>query len=57
MIKREFELMAKRDGFIELDGEESVPKVNRQLRQRIAERLGIRASKYTPSAALTHLWR
>lgn len=57
MIKREFELMAKRDSFIELDGEASVPKVNRQLRQRIAEHLGIRASKYTPSAALAHLWR
>jgi dTMP kinase len=57
MIEREFELMAKRDGFIELDGEASVPKVNRLLRQRIAEQLGIRASKYTPSAALAYLWR
>ena len=24
--------------------------------QRIAEQLGIRATKYTPSAALAHLW-
>ncbi len=57
MIQREFEVMAKRYGFIELNGEESVPAVNKQLRQKIGERLGIRASKYTPSAALAHLWR
>jgi len=57
MIKRELESMAKRNAFIELDGEASVSAVNRQLRQRIAEQLGIRASKYTPSSALAHLWR
>jgi dTMP kinase len=57
MIKREFEVMAKRHSFIELDGESSVSAVNRQLRQRIGEQLGIRATKYTPSAALAHLWR
>jgi dTMP kinase len=57
MIKREFEVMAKRHSFIELDGEASVSTVNKQLRQRIGEQLGIRAAKYTPSAALAHLWR
>jgi dTMP kinase len=57
MIKREFEVMAKRHNFIELDGEASVSAVNKQLRQRIGERLGIRATKYTPSSALAHLWR
>ena len=57
MIKREFEVMAKRHGFIDLDGEASVQTVNKQLRQKIAEQLGIRAGKYTPSAALAHLWR
>jgi dTMP kinase len=57
MIQREFEVMAKRHGFIELNGEASVPAVNKQLRQKIAEQLGIRATKYTPSAALAHLWR
>ena len=57
MIKREFEVMAKRHSFIELDGEASVSTVNKQLRQRIGEQLGIRATKYTPSAALAHLWR
>lgn len=57
MIKREFELMAKKHSFIELDGEASVSAVNKQLRQRIGEQLGIRSTKYTPSAALAHLWR
>ena len=57
MIKREFEVMAKKSGFIELDGEGSVSTVNKQLRQRVGEHLGIRSSKYSPSAALAHLWR
>jgi len=57
MIKREFEVMAKKHNFIELDGEASVPAVNKLLRQRIAEQLGIRSTKYTPSSALSHLWR
>jgi len=39
MIKREFEVMAKRHSFLELDGEASVPAVNKQLRQRIGEQL------------------
>ncbi len=57
MIKREFEVMAKKHNFIELDGETSVSVVNKLLRQRIAEQLGIRGTKYVPSAALAHLWR
>jgi dTMP kinase len=57
MIKREFEAFAKRHDFLELDGEAPVSTVNKLLRQRIAEQLGIRATKYTPSSALAHLWR
>jgi len=57
MIKREFESMAKRYNFLELDGEASVSAVNKLLRQRIAEQLGIRTTKYAPSSALAHLWR
>jgi hypothetical protein len=49
--------MAKRSSFIELDGEGSVSLVNKQLRQRISEHLGIRSTKYAPSSALAHLWR
>ena len=57
MIKREFEVMAKKHNFSELDGEASVSAVNKLLRQRIAEQLGIRSTKYTPSSALSYLWR
>src|SRR6201981_4093506 len=57
MIKREFEAVAKRHNFLELDGEASVPTVNKLLRQRIGEQLGIRSTKYAPSSALAHLWR
>src|SRR5258706_13503751 len=57
MIKREFEAVAKRHNFLELDGEASVPTVNKLLRQRIGDQLGIRSTKYTPSSALAHLWR
>jgi len=57
MIKREFEAFSKRHDFLELDGEASVSVVNKLLRQRIAEQLGIRSTKYTPSSALSHLWR
>jgi dTMP kinase len=57
MIRKEFESMAKRYSFIELDGEASVAAVNKLLRQRIGEQLEIRSTKYTPSAALAHLWR
>ena len=57
MIKREFEYLSKRHGFLEIDGEASVSKVNRQLRMKIASHLGIRSTHYRPSHALAHLWR
>lgn len=57
MIKREFEAFSKRHDFLELDGEANVSNVNKLLRQRIADHLGIRSTKYTPSSALSHLWR
>lgn len=57
LIKREFEYLSKRHGFIELDGEASVAEVNRELRTRIASHLGIRGTHYKPSHALAHLWR
>ena len=41
MIKREFEYLSKRHGFIELDGEAEVSEVNGLLRKRIASHLGI----------------
>jgi len=57
LIKREFEYLSKRHGFIELDGEVSVSQVNGALRKRIASQLGIRSTHYKPSHALAHLWR
>ena len=57
LIKREFEYLSNRHGFLELDGEGSVPEVNRLLRKRIASHLGIRRTQYKPSHALSHLWR
>ncbi|MFY9753692.1 MAG: dTMP kinase [Candidatus Acidiferrales bacterium] len=57
MIKREFEYLSERHGFIELDGEGGVAEVNKALRKRIAAQLGIRSTKYRPSHALAHVWR
>jgi dTMP kinase len=57
LIKREFEYLSKRHGFIEFDGEASVSEVNRALRTQIAAHLGIRGTHYKPSHALAHLWR
>lgn len=57
MVKKEFEHLAKRHGFIELDAESPVPSINRELRERIGAHLGIRSISYKPSDALLHLWR
>lgn len=57
LIKREFEYLSKRHGFIELDGEANIAEVNRALRTRIASHLAIRGTHYKPSHALAHLWR
>ncbi len=57
MIKREFEYLANRHGFIEVDGEATVPEVNGVLRKQIAAHLGIRNTHYRPSSALSQLWR
>lgn len=57
MIKREFEYLANRHGFIEVGGEASVREVNGMLRKQIAARLGIRNTHYRPSSALSQLWR
>ncbi len=57
MIRKEFEYLARRHSFVELDGQRTVPAVNRDLRKRIAAHLGIRGTAYRPSIGLTHLWR
>ena len=57
MIRKEFENMAKRYGFIETNAEGSIPEVNQQLREHIAGLLGIKRTRFKPSGALMHLWR
>jgi dTMP kinase len=57
MIKREFEYLSNRHGFIEVDGEGSVSEVNGMLRKQIAGHLAIRNTHYRPSHALAQLWR
>jgi dTMP kinase len=56
-IKKEFESLAERHGFVAMDGEASVANVNADLRKRIAAHLGIQRTHYRPSSALASLWR
>jgi dTMP kinase len=56
-IKKEFESLSARHGFLPLDGEASVISVNNELRKRIAAHLGIQRTQYRPSSALAPLWR
>jgi len=56
-IKKEFELLSERHGFLAMDGEASVVSVNTDLRKRIAAHLGIQHTHYRPSVALAPLWR
>ena len=57
MVKKEFEVLARRHEFIEVDGEQGVAEVNRDLRERIAGHLGIRSTSFRPSSAMTPAWR
>ncbi len=57
MVRKEFETLSQLHGFVEIDGEGSVPAVNRELRKRIAAHLGIKNTRYQPSHALANLWR
>src|SRR5437773_12488253 len=55
MTKREFEVMAKKHNFLELDAEARVAAVNKPLRKRTGEYLGSRPATYAPSRALARL--
>jgi len=56
-IKKEFEALSDRHGFLAMDGEASVISINNDLRKRIAAHLGIQRTHYRPSSALAPLWR
>jgi dTMP kinase len=57
LVRKEFETLSKRHGFVRVDAEQPVSRVNTELRRRIAAYLKIRAMRYHPSPALAHLWR
>jgi len=57
MVKKEFEILARRHHFVEVDGERSVAEVNGDLRAQIAARLGIRSTRFRPASARAPLWR
>jgi dTMP kinase len=57
MLRKEFVHMAKRQGFVTLDGQAPIRVVNAELRRRLAQHLGIRSTRYRPSTALAHLWQ
>lgn len=56
MMRREFGRLSRRYHFIRLEGERSIPEVNRDLRKRIALHLKIRTTRYRPSRGLIHFW-
>jgi dTMP kinase len=56
-IRKQFETLAERHGFLAIDGEASMATVNAELRKRIAAHLGISRTHYRPSAALVPPWR
>jgi dTMP kinase len=57
MVKKEFEYLARRHHFIEVDGERSVAEVNGSLRTQIAAHLGIRSTRFRPASARAPIWR
>ncbi|MBZ0272294.1 thymidylate kinase [bacterium] len=57
LINAEFARLAKAHEFIPVDGEAGVRQVNLQLRRRVARLLGIRSTRYKPSALLAGSWR
>ncbi|HEY3235251.1 MAG TPA: thymidylate kinase [Polyangiaceae bacterium] len=57
LMLREFERLAKRHTFIDVDGEAPIPELNAVLRQHIATLMNIRNTRYQPTSALRHLWR
>lgn len=56
LMRLEFERLSREDGFVELDAETSIRRINDEMRRRIAPLLGIRNTRFRPSRALMHLW-
>ncbi|MFN0152312.1 MAG: dTMP kinase [bacterium] len=57
LVRTQFQSLSRRHKFEEMDGELGIRAINNGLRRRIAQHLGIRRTRYQPSAALAPLWR
>jgi dTMP kinase len=56
LLREEFERLDDQSAFDSIDGEASVREINDELRERLAEHLGIESTDYTPSEELLPLW-
>lgn len=57
LLAKEFARLASENEFKTIDGDGTIPEVNRQLREPIAKLLGVRSLAYRPSSELLALWR
>lgn len=57
MIRDQFDDMSNRWDFNEVDGEQSVQDINRELREAVADHLDIEDVEFEPSQDLMHLWQ
>jgi dTMP kinase len=57
LMRREFDRLAKRHAFVDVDAEASIRDLNAVLRKHIAPTLSIKDTAYQPSAALAHYFR
>jgi dTMP kinase len=57
MIRDQFDDMSTRWDFTEVDGERSVQEINGELREKVADHLGIDNVDFEPSQELMHLWQ
>lgn len=57
LMRKEFDRLAKRYHFVDVDAEASIIELNATLRKHIAAVLGIKDTSYQPSSALANVWR
>jgi dTMP kinase len=57
LMRREFDRLAKKNQFIDVEAEAPIRDLNTVLRKQIAGMLAIKDTSYQPSAALAQYWR
>ncbi len=57
MMRDEFQRLSETHEFIPVSGEDPETTINRELRKRIAARLGVKNTRYSPSRTLSGLMR